>query len=172
MDPSFIPNLSRSTIKLYYTIVSHALRQVLVGGADVDTRHSRHSAKRQRRASESVVGLQFDHRPDHNSHGFERLFKQWELCKQARIDTLARLVPRPQIVAERLNDMVGRDPDVRNSRLKHHGNASQHSACSRNLLTLLVRMGRHSVEVAKYLVSAIDEVNVQLNALKIRSSSK
>src|SRR5438477_2508911 len=49
-DPSFIPDLSRSTIKLYYTIVSHALRQVLVGGADVNARHCRDSAKRQRRA--------------------------------------------------------------------------------------------------------------------------
>src|SRR5437870_10723241 len=56
-DPSFIPHLSRSTIKLYYTIVFHALCQVLVGGADVNSRHCRDSAKRQRRASESVVGL-------------------------------------------------------------------------------------------------------------------
>src|SRR5438552_19007744 len=105
MDTSFIPHLSRSTIKLYYTIVSHALRQVLVWCADVNTRHSRHSAKRQRRASESAVGLQYDHRPDYNSHSSERLFKQRELCKRARNDTLARLVPRTPIVTETLHHM-------------------------------------------------------------------
>src|SRR5438552_6291526 len=52
-DPSFIPHLSRSTIKLYYTIVLNALCQVLVGGADVNARHCRDSAKRQRRTSDS-----------------------------------------------------------------------------------------------------------------------
>src|SRR5437879_8200852 len=67
-DTSFIPHLSRSTIKLYYTIVSHALRQVLVWGAVVNTRHSRRSAKRQRRAGNGGVGLSFHHRPDYNSH--------------------------------------------------------------------------------------------------------
>ena len=72
---------SRSTIELDHTIVSNTLCQVLIGRADVNARHCGESAKRQRRTSESVIGLQFDHRPDYNSHGFERLFKHRELCE-------------------------------------------------------------------------------------------
>src|SRR5438034_3599842 len=170
-DPSFIPDLSRSAIQLDYAIVFHALCQVLVGGADVNTGHCRDSAKRQRCTGESVVRLQFDHRPDYNSHVFERLLKQRELCEQARIDPLTRLVPRPEIVAEGLDHVIGRDADVRNSRFKHPSNTSQHSPRRRDLLTPPARMRRHSVEVAKKLVGAIDEVDFQLSCPKIRFSS-
>ena len=171
-DASFIPNLSRSTIQLDHPIVLDALGQVLVRSADVYPRNFGELAKRQGRSRESVVGLEFDHWPDYNPHGLERLFKQRELSKETRIDTLARLVPGPEIIAKGLDDMVRRDADMGNSRFKHPSNASQHSACRGDLLTPAVRMWGHSVEMAKQLVSAIYKIDVQtLHDPKERCSS-
>src|SRR6267378_1915298 len=78
-DPILIPNTSRSTIQLDDTIFSDALGQVLIGGADVDTRHLGELTQRGCRASERIISFQFDHGTDHDSHGFERLFKQGKL---------------------------------------------------------------------------------------------
>ena len=62
---------------------------------------------------ERVVGLELDHRPDDHAHRRERLLERLELRPQRRLDAVAGLVARPEVVAERLDDVVGRDADVR-----------------------------------------------------------
>ena len=77
--------------------------------------------------SERVVGLELDHRPDRDAHRRERLLERLELRAQCGVDALAGLVAGPQIVAERLDDVVGRDADVRRARLDHLQHRVQHA---------------------------------------------
>ena len=72
-----------------------------------------------RRRGETVVGFELDHRPDGDAHRRERVLEREKLRVEDGLDSLSRLVVRPEIVAERLDDVVGGDADMRRSRLDH-----------------------------------------------------
>ena len=76
---------------------------------------------------ERVVGLELDHRPHGDAHRGERLLERLELRQQRRVDALPGLVARPQVVAERLDHVVGGDADVRRARLEHLQDRVQHA---------------------------------------------
>ena len=76
---------------------------------------------------ERVVRLELDHRPHDDAHRGQRLFERMELREQRRLDALAGLVARPEVVAERLDDVIGRDADVRRALLQHLQHRVQHA---------------------------------------------
>src|SRR5436853_5582844 len=71
------------TVQLYDARAGHTLREVLVGRADDNAMDTFISSCCRRRRGEGVVGLEFHHRPDHDSGCRENLFEQRELCPQA-----------------------------------------------------------------------------------------
>ena len=64
-------------------------------------------------APEGVVGLELDHGPRGHAHGDERVLEHGRLVQELGRHALARLVARPQVVAEALDHVVGRHADVR-----------------------------------------------------------
>jgi hypothetical protein len=108
--------------------------------------------------NQSIVGLQFDHRPDGDAHGAERVLQRLELRQQRWLDTFARLVARPQAVAERLDDMVGGHPDVRLAALDEleHGLEDANHRAERTVLPVVE--AAQAVEVSEQLVRAVDEM--------------
>ena len=91
---------------------THCARSL--SGVQMITRSTRASrAAISARGGQRIVGLELDHRPDHETRRLQRLFEQRELRQERRIDSGAGLVAAPQPVAERLDDVIGRDADVR-----------------------------------------------------------
>ena len=108
---------------------------------------------------ERVVGLQLDHRPDEHAHGRQALLERLELRAQRAVDAGAGLVARPEVVAERLDDVVGRDADVRRSGLEHLQHGVQHAGRGAERLIVALAAAAAAVEVAEQLVGAVDEVD-------------
>lgn len=107
---------------------------------------------------EGVVRLEIDHGPHRHAHGGQGVLAGVKLCVQCRLDTLPRLVAAPELVAKRFDDVVRGDADVRRSPLHHLRDRMQHARDSAH-----VKIGAlgspQSVEVAKQLVRAVDEMN-------------
>ena len=115
-----------------------------------------------------VVGLELDHGPDHDAGGGERLLQRMELRHQRAVDALAGLVARPELVAERLDDVVGGDADVGGAALDHpeHG---VHHAARRGERRLGARGGAlPAVEMPEQLVGAVDQVDDHGNSMPRR----
>src|SRR6266850_5581392 len=108
---------------------------------------------------EAVVGLEVRHGPDRHSHGGERLLERMELRPERGIDALAGLVAEVELVAEGFNDVIGRHPDVRGSRLDHLEHGSDHPRDRAEGSVLALVESAEAVEVAEELVGAVDEVN-------------
>src|SRR5206468_9119090 len=81
-----------------------------------------------RRRCQGVVSFQLDHGPDHHSHCRERFLERVELREQRGLDALPGLVVGPEVVAERLDDVIGRHTDVSRSGLDHLQYRMQHAA--------------------------------------------
>ena len=82
-----------------------------------------------------------------------------ELLQECRIDPLAGLVAQPKIVAERLDHVIRRDPDVSRPLLEHLQHGLQHAddRAVRTVLSLVE--ATQPVEVAKQLVGAVYDMN-------------
>ncbi len=72
-----------------------------------------------------------------------------------------RLVAAPELVAERLDDMVGRDADVRRAFVDHAENRAQHAADGGHFATLGIFAEGQRVVVPEQLVSAVNQMDVQ-----------
>ena len=57
----------------------------------------------------------------------ERFLQRVELREQRRLDAVAGLVAGPEVVAKRLDDVIGRDADVRRALLDHLQHRLQHA---------------------------------------------
>ena len=78
---------------------------------------------------------------------------------QGGIDALAGLVARPEVVAERLDHVVGRDADVRRAALDHLEHGVQHAGCRAERLAVALAAAPPAVEVAEQLVGAVEQVD-------------
>ena len=87
------------------------LRESL-SGVQIEHRSTPGPLRNPGRHRQRIVGLVLDHRPHRDAERGQRRFQQPELRQQLGIDAGAGLVARPEIVAERLDDVVRRDPDV------------------------------------------------------------
>ena len=113
-----------------------------------------------RRGSQRVVGLELDHRPHGHAHRGERFLERMELRPQRRLDALAGLVAGPQIVAERLDDVIGRDADVRRAALDHlAARCCSTPSDGAEGLVLPLAEAAQAVEVTEQLVGAVDEMD-------------
>ena len=61
-----------------------------------------------RRRRQRIVRFELHHRPDRHAERLQRVFEQLKLREEVRLDAGAGLVRRPQAVAERLDDVIGR----------------------------------------------------------------
>jgi hypothetical protein len=140
-----------------------ALAEVLVRRADD---HAVHAVVRGRdlgRRGERVVGLLLDHRPHREPGRPQRVLDLGELRLQRRVDPGAGLVAGPQVVAERLDDVVRGDADVGGALLEEHQAGADDPSGG---AVPLVLVGRGEV-VAEQLVGAVDEVDVHLRTLTL-----
>ena len=80
--------------------------------ADHHALHTRIRRRDCRRRRQRIVGLELDHRPDGKPRCRQRLFEQRELRIEIRLDARAGLVAGPELVPERLDDVVGGDADM------------------------------------------------------------
>ena len=106
-----------------------------------------------------IVGLELDHRPDRDAHRRERVLQRMELRQQRGLDPFAGLVACPQAVAERLDDMVGRHPEVRFAPLDHLQHGLQHADHRAERTVLSLVEAAQAVEVTEQLVRAVDEMD-------------
>src|SRR5437867_44664 len=77
-----------------------------------------------------------------------------------RVHAFTGLVARPEVVAERLDDMVCRYTDMSDTGLEHAKHATKYAASGPNLLAPGIHVRGESVEVAKQLVSTVQYVDI------------
>ena len=108
--------------------------------------------------AESIVGFHLHHWPHLEPRRAEDILEQLELAGNAGLDSGAILVPRPHLVPERLDHMVGRDADVGGTFLEQLDHRSEHSTGRPDLSTVCCHMRRCSEVIAKEFVGSIDQV--------------
>src|SRR5438552_5198047 len=101
-----------------------------------------------------------------------------ELRQQRGIDAFSGLVIGPQRVAKRLDDVIGRDAEVRAPLLDHLQYRVEHSDHGAEGRVLALRGAAAAVELAEQLVRAVDEMNDHVvgprahAAARVRSRSR
>jgi hypothetical protein len=110
-----------------------------------------------------VVGLERDHGPYRHAHRRERVLEGLELGEQRPLHPLARLVVGPEIVPERLDDVVGGDAEVRGAFLDRLEDGVQHAPDRAEGLVLALVEAALAVEVAEQLVRTVHDVNDHSN---------
>ena len=159
-DTAFVDQHVLAAVQLHHPGPAHALAQVLVGRADDDLLHLGVLVGHFGAAGQRVVGLELDHRPHQHPQGTEGLLERPGLGPQIGIDAFTRLVPGPQVVAERLDDVVGGHADVGGplpQQLQHRADHPPHRG---HLVPGRVAMGRRAEEVAEQLVGPVDQVHL------------
>ena len=125
------------------------------------TRSTRSSAvATARRRRQRVVGFELDHRPHRDAERLRPSSSSGNCAKQLRRHAAARLVAGPQVVAERLDHVVGGDADVGRALLEHPQHRAEHATDRRDLHAVGVEVRRHAEVVAEELVGAVDEVHL------------
>ena len=79
--------------------------------------------------------------------------------EKRRLDALARLVIRPDAIAKRLDDVIGRDPDVSRSLLDHLQQGLQDADHGSERPVLAFVEATQAVEMPEQLVGAVYEVD-------------
>ena len=153
-----VANLAAAAIHLHDAIADDALREVLVGRPDAHLLDALVRRRKMRGRRQRVIRLQLDHRPCRHSHRRQKLFEGVKLRPQRRIDSFAGLIAGPKLVAERLDDVVGGHSDVRRSFIQHLHDGAEHSRHRPERLIGQLAAAK-TVEMAKELVRAVDEVN-------------
>src|SRR4029079_4418709 len=126
---------------------------------DTDLLDSGVSRREMRGGGESVVSLQLHHRPGGHAHLRNGPLEWMKLLPEGRFDPVARLVATPKLISERLDDMVGRDADVRGAGLQHLEYRAEHPEDSPHWRILPLIEPAGAIEVAKKLVRAVDEMD-------------
>ena len=158
-----VDQLALAPVELDHTPVLDALAEVLVRRHDhhlldpvVGIGHGGGGAER-------VVGLPLDHRPRRHTHRLERALHDRDLPEQLGRHARARLVARPEVVAERLDDVVAGDTDVGRTLLEQLqcGGEDTDGGVERAGVTRRVAAAPHASEVlAEQLVRSVDEVDL------------
>jgi len=106
------PEAPRAPVELDDTVAAHTLREILVGRAHDDLLDARVGRGHGRRRGQRIVGLEVDHGPDDDAERAQRLLQRPKLPVQERVHPLARLVLRPECVAERFDHVIGGHADM------------------------------------------------------------
>ena len=140
-------------------VVANALRQVLVGRPDADVLDRCVFGSDACRRGECIVSLELDHRPGDHAHRDQRLLERMELRPQRRLDALPGLVARPELVAERLDHVVGGNADVGRALLDHLEHRLQHTDHRAERPVAALSEAAQAVEMAEQLVGAVDQMD-------------
>ena len=89
----------------------------------------------------------------------ERLLQRLELGAERALDAGAGLVAGPEVVAERLDHVVGGDAEMGGAALDDLQHGVQHAGDRAEGLVLALVEAALAVEVAEQLVGAVDEVD-------------
>ena len=122
--------------------------------------------------SEGVVRLELDHRPDPHPERLECFLQQGELGPELGRHVGTSLVAGPQVVAERLDDVVGRHPDVGDTLGQERGHRRDHTAGGRHLRAVGGHAGRPAEELAEELVGAVDQIDLHGASLPAARSAR
>ena len=137
------------------------LREVLVRGADDHLLQSVVRPVARGRGGEGVIGLELHHGPGCNSECRDGLFSEVELGQKVLRNALAGLVAIEQIVAKRLDDVVERAGDVRNSLVPQQNKQRLYKAPYGPDGPSVGRRGRRHPEVRpEQLVCAVNEIQL------------
>ena len=110
-------------------VATHALREVLVGGADQDLLDSRDRAAVRRAPARARRRLRARSRATpRRPSAAQRVLEQRELRPERGVDAGAGLVAGPEVVAERLDDVVGRHRHVRRAVAQQIDHRDDHAA--------------------------------------------
>jgi hypothetical protein len=147
-------------VQLHHPVVDDALGQVLVGSAYEDLLHFRilgcHCGGRR----QGVIGLELHHGPDAHAQRLQRRLEDVELRAKRRIDAVSGLVTGPQVVAERLDDVISGHSNV-SSAVGHHAEDRHDHATGGPYLAPVISLTRRlAVEVSEELVRAVDEMDI------------
>ena len=134
----------------------------LSGRADEDPLHARVLGKAHGGRGDGVVGLELDHRPEHDPERLDGRLGDGELGQELRRHAGRRLVAREQVVAERFDDPVRGAPDMggaflakeEEQLLDEPGHARQHDPVAPEH-----RRPRREMR-PKQLVGRVDEMDV------------
>ncbi len=142
-------------IELHDPRAGDALAEILVGRAEEHLVDSPVLLGDRGRSRHRVIGLELDHRPHGHAHRIERVLEHGELSEQLWRHPCTRLVARPQVVAKRFDDVVGRDADMCGAVLEESEGRSEDTDGRAE------RSGFGAAEVLpEELVGAVDEMDV------------
>ena len=118
-------------------------------------------AEARERRRDRVVGLVLDHRPHGDAERPQRTLRILELREQLVRDAGTRLVAGEEIVAPRLDDMVGRRADVGHVRLAQQAEHAVDQAAHRvDRAPVRPLLGRPREMGAEELERGVDEVEL------------
>jgi hypothetical protein len=107
---------------------------------------------------EGIVSFEFNHGPDSHAHRCQRFFEWLKLREQRALDSGAGFITGPELIAKRLDDVIGGDADVSCAVLQHAKDGSEHSGDgAKRWISFLETPD--AVEVPEEFVSAVDKVN-------------
>ena len=92
---------------------------------------TRIASRRHRRGSERIVRLKLHHGPDDDAGCRQGLLERSELRQQVAVDAGAGLIARPQIIAERLDDVIGRNGNMGGAVADHAQDRCEYASDSR-----------------------------------------
>ena len=147
----------RAPVELNHSRSSHGLGEVFVWRTNHDTFDASVLCSDGSCGSQSVVSLELHHRPNHDAGRREDLLKQRKLRQQLRLDAVTSFVSRPQLVAKRLDDVIGGNRDVRRPALDHSQHRREDATHRAHFASLLVACGRHRIVMPEQLVRAVNQ---------------
>ena len=163
-DARLVADRPCATIHLHDARAANRLRQILVGRADEHAIHARIRRGRRRGSRQRVVSLELHHRPHRDAQRRQHLLEQRKLREQVGLDAVARLVAGPELIAERLDDVIGRDPDVGGADRHHAEQRCQHAADRSDFPAVAITCRRDGIVMPEELVRAVDEMNVHTSS--------
>src|SRR5262249_31930959 len=90
-----------------------------------------------------------------------RVLERVKLRQQLGFDARAGLVAGPQVVAERFDDVIGRDAQVGGSAFQHAEDGAQHAGDGADFISPGVVLPGHGKEMPEQLVGAVEEMDFQ-----------
>ena len=160
-DAGFVEGDPLTAIHLHDSRAADALCQILVGSADEHLLDAAVDRRCHRRRRERIIGFELHHRPDDDAQCAERFLEQRKLAEEIRIDPFTGLVARPQLIAERLDDVIGRDGHVGRAALHQAEHGADDPAHCAHLAAVSITRRWNGVVVPEQLVGAVDQMDLQ-----------
>ena len=151
-----------ATIELDDSGPSYALREVFVGCANEHPIDRRVFLGGEGGGRQGIIGLELNHRPNDDPKSGECLFEKRKLGPEIRLDAFPGFVVRPELIAKRLDHLIGGDTKMSGAFLDHAKDGGDYTANCRDFLAGAIAHRGQRVIVPKKLVGSINQVNFQI----------